>query len=50
LKKQKEDYEKCLESVTQLTHQLDSAMAVRIVRDAVRCSAFASRAFNFFTA
>ena len=29
LKKQKEDYEKCLQSVTQLTHQLDSAMLVR---------------------
>ena len=29
MKKQKQDYEKCLESVTQLTHQLDSAMLVR---------------------
>jgi len=32
LKKQKQDYEKCLESVTRLTSQLDSAMAVRVVK------------------
>lgn len=33
MKKQKQDYEKCLESNTQLTHQLDVAMAVRVVKD-----------------
>ena len=32
LKKQKQDYEKCLESVTHLTHQLDSAMVVSTLK------------------
>ena len=32
MKKQKQDYEKCLESVTQLTHQLDSAMVVSVLK------------------
>jgi len=42
LKKQKQDYEKCLESVTHLTHQLDAAMVVS-ANDIVLYSRFVLR-------